>query len=62
MRIHKGDFVRHFKWETLKEEQRNSNFYIYQVIDFAKHTETKELLVIYREMKKILLILIRSNY
>ena len=50
MRIHKGDLVKHFKWETLKEEQRNSNIYIYQVIDFARHTETKELLVIYRTL------------
>ena len=48
MRIHKGDIVKHFKWETLTEEQQKMSFYKYQVLDFANHTETGELLVIYR--------------
>ena len=35
MRVHKGDFVKHFKWETLTEEQKHSSIYKYQVLDFA---------------------------
>lgn len=52
MRIHKGDTVRHFKRETLTLEQLedNINLYLYRVLDFARHTETGELLVIYEAL------------
>ena len=52
MRIHKGDTVCHFKRETLTEKQisENINLYMYRVLDFAKHTETGELLVIYEAL------------
>ena len=52
MRIHKGDVVKHFKRETLTEEQvkNNSELYLYKVLDFARHTETGELLVIYEAL------------
>lgn len=52
MRLHKGDMVKHFKRETLTGEQLYDNFYyyVYRIIDFAKHTETGELLVIYEAL------------
>lgn len=52
MRINKGNVVRHFKRETLTEDQikNNSKLYLYKVLDFAKHTETGELLVIYEAL------------
>ena len=45
-----GDIVRHFKWETLSEEERKSNKYLYKIIGYAKHTETGEELVIYKAL------------
>lgn len=52
MRIQIGDVVKHFKRETLTEDQvkNNSELYLYKVLDFAKHTETGELLVIYEAL------------
>ena len=54
MRIHKGDIVRHFKREmlTTKQIEDEKKLYLYKVLDYAKHTETGELLVIYE--KKVL--------
>lgn len=45
-----GDIVKHFKWETLSEEEKKQNKYIYRIVDFAEHTETGEKLVIYQAM------------
>lgn len=45
-----GDFVRHFKWETLSEEEKRSNFYVYVVAGLSRHTETGEYLVIYKPL------------
>ena len=45
--INPGDIVRHFKRETLTEEERRSNKYLYKIIGVAEHTETKEKLMIY---------------
>lgn len=48
MRLRAGDVVKHFKRETLsQEEQENSTKYLYIIYDFAEHTETGEKLVIY---------------
>lgn len=48
--IQVGDIVQHFKRETLSEEERQQNKYLYQVIGFAEHTETHEQLVIYQAL------------
>lgn len=44
--------VKHFKRETLSEEQLNSEpyMYMYEVFGIAEHTETKELFVIYKAL------------
>lgn len=42
-----GDVVQHFKHDDNSEEKMN---YRYQIVGFAKHTETKEELVIYRAL------------
>jgi len=49
-RIKRGDIVRHFKRETLNDEERNANRYLYKVLDFAEHTETGEMFVIYEAL------------
>ena len=43
-----GDIVQHFKRETIKEPHNNE--YLYEIVGFAKHTETGEALVIYRAL------------
>lgn len=45
-----NDIVRHFKWETLSDEEKLANKYLYIVRGFATHTETKETLVIYQAL------------
>lgn len=51
MRLHAGDVVKHFKRETLsQEEQENSTKYLYIIYDSAEHTETGEKLVIYNAL------------
>ena len=45
-----GDIVRHFKWETISEEERKQNKYLYCIKDIAQHTETGDVLVIYQAM------------
>lgn len=45
-----GEVVRHFKWETDTEEQHKQMHYLYKIIDYAKHTETGEELVIYKAL------------
>nr|WP_303243969.1 DUF1653 domain-containing protein [uncultured Cellulosilyticum sp.] len=45
-----GDIVRHFKWETLNEEEKKQNKYLYKVVCMAEHTETGEKLVIYQAL------------
>lgn len=46
----RGDIIRHFKRETISEEERKQNKYLYCVRDVAEHTETGETLVIYQAM------------
>lgn len=45
-----GDIVRHFKYETLTEEEKAANKYTYVIRGFATHTETGERLVIYQAL------------
>ena len=45
--FHIGDIVKHFKRET---NTGNLNQYLYEIIGFANHTETKEKLVVYRAL------------
>lgn len=45
--IRPGDIVKHFKRETIENP---GNLYLYKVIGFATHTETKEQLVIYQAL------------
>lgn len=49
-RFRVGDVVRHFKYETLSEEEKKMNRYTYQIDHVAKHTETGEDLVIYHSL------------
>lgn len=45
--LKKGCIVKHFKreWNTEADEK---NKYLYKILNIAKHTETKEYLVIYQ--------------
>ena len=45
-----GEVVKHFKYETLSEEDKKQNKYLYIIRGFATHTETKEKLVIYQAL------------
>lgn len=49
-RIRPGDIVSHFKRDSYLETTVHADFnmYLYKVIGFATHTETKEKLVVYR--------------
>ena len=49
-KINVGDIVQHFKHETLSEEEKKENKYLYQVLNIAEHTETHEKLVIYQAL------------
>ena len=44
-----GDIAQHFKRETLSHP---GNLYLYKILAFAEHTETKEMLVIYQALYK----------
>ena len=46
----KGDIVKHFKREMLSQQEKETSMYLYQIIAFAKHTETRESLVIYEAL------------
>ena len=45
-----GDIVRHFKRETLGEEERKAGVYLYEIVGTATHTETREPLMVYRAL------------
>ena len=45
-----GDIVRHFKYETLSQEEKDNLMYIYEIIGTAHHTETEEQLMVYRAL------------
>lgn len=48
--IRRGMIVRHFKWETLTNEEKANNVYRYRIVCNALHTETGEQLVIYQAL------------
>ncbi len=50
-----GDIVRHFKRETVSEEElkTNPNKYLYKIIGTANHTETHEDLMIYLPLYEV---------
>lgn len=47
-----GDIVKHFKRETVSQEEleTNPNKYLYEIIGTASHTESKESLMIYKPL------------
>lgn len=47
-----GDIVCHFKRSMMKEEDlaKNPTAYLYEIIGYAKHTETQEDLVVYKTL------------
>ena len=47
-----GDKVKHFKRETLSEEElkKSPNMYLYEIVGLATHSETREPLVIYKAL------------
>ena len=49
-KFHVGDIVEHFKRELISEEEQKTNKYLYQIINFAQHTENGEFLVIYQAL------------
>ena len=48
----KGDIVKHFKRETIPEEElkKEPNLYVYEIIGTAKHTETGEKVIVYKPL------------
>ena len=50
-----GDIVKHFKRETVSEEElvNNPNKYLYKIIGTATHTETKETVMIYKPLYEV---------
>ncbi len=50
MRFKEGDTVRHFKWETLTDEEKSKNRYMYRIIGSAIHSETREELMVYQAL------------
>ena len=52
-RLNVGDIVQHFKREYLRGDWvHSSSKYLYKIIGFAQHSETKEKLVIYQALYK----------
>jgi hypothetical protein len=49
-RLEIGDIVQHFKKEPHPIAPKDSNEYLYRIVAFAVHSETKEPLVIYQAL------------
>ena len=45
-----GDIVKHFKYETLSSKEQSDKKYIYKIMHFAIHSETKEAMVVYQSL------------
>ena len=45
-----GSIVKHFKRETLTTEELEKNQNMYEIVGIAEHTETKELLMVYKAL------------
>lgn len=46
-----GDVVKHFKYETLTEEEKKAKKYLYKIVfTNCMHTETEETMVVYKAM------------
>lgn len=45
-----GDIVRHFKRETLNQEDLLANKYLYKIVGVAIHSETREKMMVYQAM------------
>lgn len=45
-----GDIVCHFKRETLRGDELDTNMFKYVILNFAQHSETGERLVVYRAL------------
>ena len=50
IRFRPGDIVCHFKRETLSEEEKAQNIYLYEIIGTAVHSETREDMMVYRAL------------
>ena len=50
MRFKSGDIVSHFKRETLSEEDKKNNVYLYEIVGVAVHSETREEMMVYRAL------------
>ena len=49
-RLHAGDVVKHFKRETVTDDEAKANKYRYKIVAIAEHTETKEMVVVYQAL------------
>ena len=49
-RFQPGDIVQHFKRETLNEEEKAQNKYLYKIIGTATHSETGEQMMVYQPL------------
>ena len=50
LRFRPGDKVQHFKRETLDQEDLDKGVYLYEIVGFAVHSETREDLMVYRAL------------
>ncbi len=50
LRFKPGDIVQHFKRETLNEEDRARNVFLYEIIGLAVHSETREEMMVYKAL------------
>ena len=48
--LQSGDIVQHFKRETLSDEEKLTNRYLYRIIGVATHSETREKLMVYEAL------------